>query len=145
MVIWDLLHWAKRELFGLHSPCESPSSYSDARRNSIHLIHSQGDQIIRLWLLWPPAYGSGNPLDSTGGGHQIQYLYSADAEQMCDIRRTSCADHLLCSPTLAQMHSQQGFPPQNCRLTRAISVRALQLPEPQILPLTPAVVKNYQP
>lgn len=145
-MIWGLLQRVNREPLGLQSVCASPSSRLDARRNSVHLIHSQADQIIRLWLLWlPRAYGSGGPSHSTSGVHRIKCWHSADAEQMCDISRTSCADHLLCNRTLEQMRSQRGVPPQNCRLTRAISVRALQLPEPQILLGTPAVVKNSEP
>lgn len=42
--------------------------------------------------------------------HHIEYWHSADAEQMCNITRTSCADHLLCNHTLKQMHSQQEVP-----------------------------------
>lgn len=31
------------------------------QKKRVHLIHSQADQIIRLWLFWPQAYGSRNP------------------------------------------------------------------------------------
>lgn len=106
-----------------------PTSCSDTRRNSIYLNHSQADHIIRLWLLWLQHMAVETPSDSSGPVRRITCWHSADAEQMCDIRRPSWADHLQRYHTLTQMHSQQEVPsPKNDRLTRAISVRALQLP-----------------
>lgn len=79
------------------------------------------------------------PSDLAGRIHRIKYWHSADAEQMCDIRRTSCADHLLCNHPHSNALTAGGPSPKQ-QINRSNQRKGSSATP--ILLVTPEVVKN---